>query len=178
MKVKKDIQWRYMIQLVLITPMWEISVVPTESNVEFLANFFLLKKSTLFLDTLQDIFNPVQYRDAHISTCFNKDTCDLFMLCILSSCQLFIIICAHYSLLSFIHFVHCSTLSLFCCSILFFINSFVLPFVVHYFEEKSAILILNCVQIFWSRCSRLSNLQTIINTDSINIIQQTPPTLS
>jgi hypothetical protein len=32
----------------------------------------------------------VQYRGGHISTCFNKDTRDLFMLCILCLCQLFI----------------------------------------------------------------------------------------
>ncbi len=34
-------------------------------------------------------FNSVQWLDGHISTYFNKDTCDLFMLCIVLMCQLY-----------------------------------------------------------------------------------------
>ncbi len=34
------------------------------------------------------LFNSVQCRDGHISTYFNKDTRDLFMLCIVLMCQL------------------------------------------------------------------------------------------
>jgi hypothetical protein len=33
-------------------------------------------------------FNPVQCLGGHISTCSNKDTRDLFMLCIVLMCQL------------------------------------------------------------------------------------------
>jgi hypothetical protein len=33
-------------------------------------------------------FNSVHCLGGHISTCFNKDTCDLFMLCIMLVCQL------------------------------------------------------------------------------------------
>jgi hypothetical protein len=33
-------------------------------------------------------FNSVQWRDGHISTYFNEDTRDLFMLCIVLMCQI------------------------------------------------------------------------------------------
>jgi hypothetical protein len=37
-------------------------------------------------------FNSVQCLDGHISTCFNKDTLDLFMLCIMLMCQLYCVV--------------------------------------------------------------------------------------
>ncbi len=79
---------------------------------------------------------------------FNKDTHELFMLCILCLvpviiCYLFI--CARYSLLSFTYFIHCSTFYPHCCSILFFFNSFV--FIIHFalLKRESSILILDCI---------------------------------
>jgi hypothetical protein len=52
-------------------------------------------------------------------------------------------------LLSIINSVHCSTIYSLYCSISFFIDSFAFS-VVHCSKEKSAILILNCVQVFQS----------------------------
>jgi hypothetical protein len=37
-------------------------------------------------------FNSVQCLDGHILTCFNKDTRDLFMLCIVLMCQLYCVL--------------------------------------------------------------------------------------
>ncbi len=63
-------------------------------------------------------FNPVQYRDGHISTYFNKDTRELFILGILCFVPVifvivtrYLFICACYLLLAFIYFVRCLTLS-------------------------------------------------------------------
>jgi hypothetical protein len=62
----------------------------------------------------------MQYRDGHISTCFNKDTHDIYIvhMCL---CQLFIrycyslfiYLCSFYSFLSFIYFVPWLTIHLF-----------------------------------------------------------------
>ncbi len=56
----------------------------------------------------------MQYWDVHISTCFNKDTCELFILCIVPVNHLLALLvlffCSRYSLLSFMYFVHCSIL--------------------------------------------------------------------
>jgi hypothetical protein len=114
---------------------------------------------------------------------FNKDTRELFMLCI--SCfvpviyflfvhrySLFIYLCS-YSLLSFIYFVHCSTFHSLCCSILFFFNSS--AFIIHcalFKREK--------FNSDPELCSRYFDpaYNIIYMYKSINIIQQTAPTLS
>ncbi len=62
------------------------------------------------------------------------------------------------------------TLYSFCCLISFFIDSFAFTIRCSLFQ-RGAILILNCVQVFRSRTPH--HLY-----ESINIIQQTPPTLS
>ncbi len=118
----------------------------------------------------------MQYRDGHISTCFNKDTV-IYILCI-CSCQLFVIqylfICAYLFIIgrSFILFI----VRLF--------TSLLLVFIPHRFfvyccsKAKRTILILNHVQVFRSRCTRWRTPVHHHQYESINIIQQTPPTLS
>jgi hypothetical protein len=109
---------------------------------------------------------------------FNKDTRELFMLCIL----LLVPVIYSLSLLIICLFVlvirYCRSLifSLFdfhsrCCSISLFFNSCVSLLFVRCSKDKSSILILNCVQVFWS-CIQHHLYE------SINIIQQTPLTLS
>ncbi len=58
------------------------------------------------------IFNSVQYRNSHISTCFNKDTRDLFMLCILCLCRLYIRY--RYSLIIYLCSLFVVVVHLFC----------------------------------------------------------------
>jgi hypothetical protein len=105
----------------------------------------------------------VQCQDNHISTCFNKDTRELFMLCILCLCCYhypYLFICALCLLLSFIYFVHCSTLLFI---LLFnFVSSILLLllFIVHCFKEKSSILTLDYVQEFWSCCPAYNIIYT------------------
>ncbi len=91
----------------------------------------------------------MQYRDGHISTCLIK-TLGIYLYCaymlvpVIHSLSLFVIysFVLVYSLLSFIYFVHCST-----------IYSFVVFIPYQFFvccsREKITILILNCVQIFF-----------------------------
>ncbi len=120
----------------------------------------------------------MQYRDGHISTCLIKTLVIYF--CAYCACASYIfIIITHffiylYSLFVIVVHLFCSLFDSFCFVVRFhFINSFVLPFVVHCFKEKSSILILNCVQVFRSCIPVQHHLY-----ESINIIQQTPPTLS
>jgi hypothetical protein len=97
-------------------------------------------------------FNPVQCLDGHISTCFNKDTRDLFMLCIMLMCQyycvdllLFDLFC---SLFDF-SFTFCSTFHLPFVRLLFSFNSFAFHcslFVVQ--KKKDSILILDFIPGF------------------------------
>ncbi len=116
-------------------------------------------------------FNSVQCLDGHISTCFNKDTCDLFMLCIMLVCHLYrvdlLLLSDFYS--SFVH-----PLFDFCFHLI------LLLFIVHcsLFKEKDSILILDCIQgilILLYHCTRSI---IIIYASQINIIHQTAPTLS
>ncbi len=123
----------------------------------------------------------MQYRNGHISTCFNKDTRELCILCIMCLCQ-------SHSLSLVVIYLFVLVIR-YCCSFILYIVRFfirfiiqynsslillLLSFVVHCFKEKSSILILNCLQVFRSRCSSTPNHLY----KSINIIQQTPPTLS
>jgi hypothetical protein len=74
--------------------------------------------------TTRIFFNSLQYWTVTISTRFNKDTCDLFMLCILLVCQLYtycFIIVVRFSLLLFILFI---------CLLFIFYSSFV-PLMFH-----------------------------------------------
>jgi hypothetical protein len=104
--------------------------------------------------TARIFFNSVQCLDGHISTYFNKDTCDLFMLCIVLMCQLhrvvFIIVVSLFCLLfdfpihllfdfCFIRFF-CFSLFIVCCS-----------------KEKYSILTLDCIpgiSILLYHCTR------------------------
>jgi hypothetical protein len=124
----------------------------------------------------------VQYRDGHIPTCFNKGTRELFMLCIVcfvpviihNCCSLFIYLCLLFIICrSFILFV-VRLFYLFYCLISFLNDSLLLLFVVHCFKEKSSILTLDYVQVFRPHCSSTQHHLY----ESINIILQTPPTLS
>ncbi len=56
-------------------------------------------------------FNSVQCLDGHISTCFNEDTRDLFMLCIILICQLYRVVfyycCSIYFIVVRLSFEFC-----------------------------------------------------------------------
>jgi hypothetical protein len=127
----------------------------------------------------------VQHRDSPISTCFNKDTYFVHIvfvpvIFVISLFTLFVLVVQYCR--SFILFIVQLLFVLLFDSFFFnsfFFNSFfsillLLSFVVLCFKEKGSILILNCVQVFQSRCSSTSHHLF----DSINIIQQTPSTLS
>jgi hypothetical protein len=73
----------------------------------------------------------------------------------------------HYLLFIYLCLLFVIVVHLFCSlfdSCLFY---FLISFVVHCFKEKSSILILNCVQVFRSRCSSTPHYLY----ESINIIQ-------
>ncbi len=123
-------------------------------------------------------FNPVQYRDGHISTCLIR-TLVIYLCYAYCACASYIFvivtrylfICASYLLLSFIYSVHCSI-----------INSFVVRF------HSSSTLLLHSLFIVWKEkvqfwswtVIRYFNPITcsILSYESINIIKQNPPTLS
>ncbi len=103
----------------------------------------------------------MQCRDGQISTFFNKDTRNLFMLCIIFMCQLccllFIIVAQFYFCCSFILFVvQFSFILLFdCCSHLILLLFIYSLFIVQ--KEKDSILILDCIpgiSILLYHCTR------------------------
>jgi hypothetical protein len=95
-------------------------------------------------------FNSVQSLDGYISTCFNKDTHDLFMLCIMLVCQLY---CVDL-LLFFNLFYCCLTFIQFCSSFVRLLFSFD-SFASHcsLFKEKIQFWSWIVFQVFWSCCT-------------------------
>ncbi len=112
-------------------------------------------------------FQPVSIKTLVIYLCCAYCACASYIFVIITR---YLFICAHYSLLSFIYFVHCSTLYLFCGSISF--SSIPL------FYHSLFIVSKRKVQ-FWSwTVFRYFDPVQVQHHESINIIQQTPPTLS
>ncbi len=117
----------------------------------------------------------MQCLDGHISTCFNKDTHYLFMLCIVLMCELYhvvFIIVVQFILLLFDFFIRLlfdfcfhSILLLLYCSL----------FIVK--KKKDSILILDCIPGI-SIPLYVKYLFSIIYASQINIIHQTALTLS
>ncbi len=116
--------------------------------------------------------------DVHISTCFNKDTYDLFMLCIVLVCQL-------YSVFLLL------LLDLFCCcsiihsSLFIFWSTFVsfkyfVRFNVHcsLFIGKYSILILDCIPGISIPLYYRSTRYPSSSSKSISIIHQIAPSSS
>ncbi len=86
----------------------------------------------------------MQCLDGHISTYLNKDTRDLFMLCIVPMCQLHHVVfyyCCSFILLLFDNYTSFVLL-------LSSLDSFAL-FIVHCSLEKYSILILDCITVIW-----------------------------
>jgi hypothetical protein len=120
-------------------------------------------------------FNSVQCLDGHISTCFNKDTCDLFMLCIMLICQLYRV----DLLLLFNFFVVVRLLFEFCSSfvqLLFSFDSF--TFLCSLFVEKRFNSDLGLYSRYFDPAVPLYKNHHHHLRKSINIIHQTAPTLS
>jgi hypothetical protein len=87
--------------------------------------------------------------DFHISTCFNKDTCDLFMLCIELVCQLYRVLL--YNCCS-IYFV---VVRLFICLLFIFCSTFVSFYYFVRFNVHCSLLIgkiFNSDPGLYSRC--------------------------
>ncbi len=117
----------------------------------------------------------MQYWDGHILTCLIK-TLVIYLYCAYYACASYLfvwlfVIFASYSLLSFIYFVRCLTIHSFCCLISFLINS--LLFRCSLFKRGKT----NSDPELYSGISIPSTVQHH-QYESINIIQQTPPTLS
>ncbi len=83
-------------------PPWQSETINTQSN----------RVVIISSEITRIFFNSMWCLDSHISTYFNEDTCDLFMLCIVLMCQLhrvdFIIVARFCSLFD-LSFVFCST---------------------------------------------------------------------
>jgi hypothetical protein len=111
-------------------------------------------------------FNSVQCLDGHISTCFNKDTRDLFMLCIMLVCQIHRVV-----------FYYCCSIFIQVLFVFCFIRFFCF-FIVHCSREK----IFNSDPGLYSRyfdsAVPLYKKYHHHLCKSINIIHQTAPTLS
>jgi hypothetical protein len=80
---------------------------------------------------------------------FNKDTCDLFMLCLVFMCQLYRALfdhCCSLLLLLIIYFVSCSTFPNISCSIFVLILFFFFSFIRYsFFKRKDSILNLDFI---------------------------------
>jgi hypothetical protein len=123
-------------------------------------------------------FNPVQCRDGHISTCLIKTLVNYLYCAYCALCQLLFNICLSLSVIYLFVLVirHC------CSFILFIVRLFIhvviqfqsfrlFAFIVFCAKQNGSILILDYVQVFRS-CEQHHLCK------SINIIQQTAPTLS
>ncbi len=109
--------------------------------------------------------------DGHISTCFNKDTRDLFILCIVIVCQFScIVLLLLFNLFGVVR-LFIRLLFIFFVRLLF--HSIILfdsTFIVHCSLEKYSILILDCIPGI--------SIPTASKSESINIIHQTALFLS
>ncbi len=116
----------------------------------------------------------------HILTCFNKDTLDLFMLCIVLMCQLYRVVfyyCCSILLVLFIYFVRCSTFPFIVCSTFVSFDSFAFNlFIVHCLKRKYSVLILDCIPGILILLYKNYHHHHLCK--SINIIHQTAPTLA
>jgi hypothetical protein len=133
----------------------------------------------------------VQCQDCHISTCFNKDTRKLFMLCILC----FVPVIYSY-LFIYLLFVYCYLLFIYWCSLFIIVvhlfcslfdfsftllfdfvrfRSSSIPllslFIVHCSKEKNSILILDCIPgisiLNTTSSMRVNKHQTAEGTDFV-----------
>ncbi len=117
-------------------------------------------------------FNPMQVLDSHISTFFNKDTRDLFMLCIMLMCQLHRVLFYNCCSIILLLFDFHSLLFIFCLTFVFY--SILLLFIVHCFLFMRKLF--NSDPGLYSRY-----FDPIIHhhiSKSINIIHQTVTSLS
>ncbi len=124
-------------------------------------------------------FNSVQCLDGHITTCFNKDTHDLFMLCIMLMCQLHHVvfyIVVRFIIVVWFSFEFCSSF----VQLLFSFDSFAFFSICSLFivqKRKYSILMLDCIPGILIPLY-VKNVFIIIYASQINIIHQTTPTLS
>jgi hypothetical protein len=95
-------------------------------------NKLLLSRDSTSSVITRIFFNSVQCLDGYISACFNKDTRNLFMLCIMLVCQLYRVV-----------FYYCCSIYLIIVQLLFeFCSSFVrLLFSFDYFAFSLSLLV-------------------------------------
>ncbi len=111
-------------------------------------------------------FNSVQCLGGHISTCFNKDTRDLFMLCIMLVCQLHRVV-----------FYYCCSIFIKVLFVFCFIWFFCI-FIVHCSKEKIFNSDPGLYSSYFDSAVPLYKKYRHHLCKSINIIYQTAPTLS
>ncbi len=110
----------------------------------------------------KDIFFNSAILDGHISTYFNKDTCDLFMLCIVFMCQLYCVVfyyCRSIILLLF---------DLYLILLDFCFHSILLLFIVHCAWENFQFWSWIVFQIFWSRSTRCKSEVPVTSSMQVN----------
>jgi hypothetical protein len=113
---------------------------------------------------------------------FNRDTRDLFILCIVLMCRLYRVVfyyCCSISLLLFVYFVRCSTFPFICCSTFVSFDSFAFHCsLLRCSKRKDSILILDCIPDISILLYPLYKNYHHHLCKSINIIHQTALTLS
>jgi hypothetical protein len=112
--------------------------------------------------------------NSHISTCFNKDTLGLFMLCIMLVCQLYHVVFIIVSRFILLLFDFHSSFDHLLFDFGFPFDSLLSLFVV---QRKDSILILDCITGI-SIPLYMKYLFILDYASQINIIHQTAPTLS